>query len=341
MSKAVIQVMTFVLLVCASCIRVSASSQYNVTMVLWDGCEAVCTGLNDALNNSPYDIQLQLLNAHGDANNLASIKAQINEERPDAVVTWGTKTTIEIAGRKHDTKGVDNSIPVIFTQVSDPITSDIIDDFSHTGRRNITGVYSRVPEVVNINAIKQYMPNFNVLGVLFEPSAENSLNKVKELKALSEQHGFKLVSVPLDSNAEPMQAIEQGIQTFKQQDVDFIYLGSSTYLEKHGAILIDCALKASLPIITPYENMVHDSHALMSIAANDYEVGKVAALQIDTLFSSDTTAGELPVLRVEDFAYTVNINIAKVLNLYPPMSLLKIIEITPPVEENLSLGDVD
>ncbi|MEZ9630402.1 hypothetical protein AB4304_12980 [Vibrio breoganii] len=56
MSKAVIQVMTFVLLACISCIRVSASSQYNVTMVLWDGCEAVCNGLNDALNNSPYDI---------------------------------------------------------------------------------------------------------------------------------------------------------------------------------------------------------------------------------------------------------------------------------------------
>ncbi|GEA58871.1 ABC transporter substrate-binding protein [Vibrio comitans] len=341
MIKAMIQIFVFALLVCATSMRVNASNQYTVTMVLWDGCEAVCNGLNDALQDSAYNIQFQLLNARGDANNLAAIRAQINEEKPDAVVTWGTKTTIEIAGRTNSKSGVDSSIPVIFTQVSDPIASDIIHDFQHTGRPNITGVHSRVPEVVNISAIKQYMPNFKVLGVLFEPGAENSINKVKELKALSEQHGFNLVSVPLDLNAEPIKAIDHGVQKLKKHGVDFIYLGSSTYLEKHGAILIDCALKASLPIITPYENMVHDSHALMSIAANDYEVGKIAALQIEKLFSTDTQAGQLPVLQVEDFAYTVNINIAKVLNLYPPMSLLKIIEITPPIEENLSLGDLN
>ncbi|GAB7219924.1 ABC transporter substrate binding protein [Vibrio comitans] len=341
MIKAGIQIIAFTLLLCSTGVRVNASNQYTVTMVLWDGCEAVCNGLNDALQDSTYSIQLQLLDAKGDANNLVTIRTQINEEKPDAVVTWGTKTTIEIAGRKNDTNGVDSSIPVIFTQVSDPIASDIIHDFSNTGRTNVTGVYSRVPEVVNISAIKQYMPNFKVLGVLFEPGAENSTNKVKELKALSEQHGFKLVAVPLDFQQQPMKSIEHGIQNLKQQGVDFIYLGSSTYLEKHGAILIDCALKASLPIITPYESMVHDSHALMSIAANDYDVGKIAALQIEKLFSTATQAGELPVLQVEDFAYTVNINIAKVLNLYPPMSLLKIIEITPPIEENLSLGDLN
>src|SRR5262249_47161165 len=128
-----------------------------------------------------------------------------------------------------------NEIPVVFTTVADPIGTKIIVSYEATGRANVTGTRNRVPEAVNIKSIRRYMPTFDHLGVLYDTNEPNSIRKVEELKGLNDQLHFKLDAVPLDANADGtprVESIKPKMDALKAAGVQFVYLGSSTFLEK-------------------------------------------------------------------------------------------------------------
>ena len=76
--------------------------------------------------------------------------------KADVVLTWGTSTTLGIVGTLDDVNDNRflNKIPVVFTLVSDPLRSRIIQSYENTGRENITGTRNRVPESLNINIMR-------------------------------------------------------------------------------------------------------------------------------------------------------------------------------------------
>lgn len=63
--------------------------------------------------------------------------------------------------------------------VADPVRAKIIASYQSTQRENVTGVRNRVPEQTNIKAIKAFAPEFQHLGVLYNPAEANSKLKVK------------------------------------------------------------------------------------------------------------------------------------------------------------------
>lgn len=175
------------------------------------------------------------------------------------------------------------------------------------------------------------MPTFDHLGILYEAQTPNSVGKVEEVRELSIPLGFKLEAIPLgtlaDGSPDPA-AIEGAIAALKAKGVQFIYLGSSAFLEKNSDQFTRAAVSAGLPVLTPYEHMVSSSQALMSIAARDYDVGTLAGEQVRRILVEKAVPGELPVLAMENFAYLVNMRVAKALNLYPPVELLQFVEKT-------------
>lgn len=112
----------------------------------------------------------------------------------------------------------------------------------------------------------------------------------------------------------------------KAEGVQFIYLGSSAFLEKQTEAFTGAAVAAGLPVLTPYERMVTDSQALMSVAARDCDVGRLAARQAERILFEGERPGDLPVLAMEEFAYVVNMRVAKALGLYPPVDFLQFVE---------------
>jgi len=249
----------------------------------------------------------------------------------DLVLTWGTKTTLGVLGRladRNDPKYL-NEIPVVFTVVADPVGSGIIESYERTGRGEATGTRNRVPETVIVKSIRRYMPSFDHLGMLYEPGTPNSAGKVEEVKALTGELAFTLDAVALgtlaDGSPDP-DTIEPGIAQLKSKGAQFIYLGSSAFLEKQSDRFTAAALAAGIPVLTPYEHMVSNSQALMSVAARDYDVGKLAGEQVRRILVEGKRAGDIPVLAIDEFAYLVNMKVAKALNLYPPIEFLQFVE---------------
>jgi len=308
-----------------------AQAAAKIGMVVWIGCEDVCQGVKDYVAENIPDSEVIVYDAAQDTTKLPGFVEQMRADNVDLAITWGTKVTLGIVGTlaDRDDPRYLNDIPVVFTVVADPVGSNIIESYEQTGRDNVTGTRNRVPETVNIKSIRRYMPDFDHLGILYNPAEPNSVLKVEEIEALTETLGFELDAVPLsllDDGAPDPDSIEPGIAALKESGVQFIYLGSSAFLEEQTDRFTGAAVAAGLPVLTPYEHMVIESEALMSVAARDYDVGQLAGVQAKKILVDGMRPGDIPVLAMEEFAYLVNMKVAGKLNLYPPIEFLQFVE---------------
>src|SRR3546814_20110455 len=88
---------------------------------------------------------------------------------------------------------------------ADPVGASIVESLEHTGRPNLTGTYNRVPEAVNIETIRTYLPSFKRVRLLYTSDEETSVLQGDELAALTDEMDLELIAreIPLGDDGEP------------------------------------------------------------------------------------------------------------------------------------------
>jgi putative ABC transport system substrate-binding protein len=81
-----------------------------------------------------------------------------------------------------------------------------------------------------------------------------------------------------------------------------------------------------IAVVSPYEELVREHQALLSIAARPEDVGRLAAQQALKILRDGATPGDLPIVRATDFAYVVNMEVARKLGRFPPFAFLQVAE---------------
>jgi len=193
----------------------------------------------------------------------------------------------------------------------------------------VTGTFNRVPEAVNIKTIRSYKPSFKRLGLLYNANEPNSTLMRDEITALTKEMDFELVAIELELGSDGRPRVDDipvKVAALKDAGVDFIYLGSSSFLDTNRDVFTGAAVKLGLPVLSPYERLVRDSEALFSIAARYFDVGRLAGTQARKILVDGMVPGDIPVARMTDFAYVVNMEVARKLNLFPPVTILQFAE---------------
>jgi len=317
------------LTVCA--VMPASAARYTILIAVWRGCEEACRGFQDYLKERRIDAEFIVRDAAQNADALPGIIAEARARKVDLMLTWGSSVTRGVAGRVADAndRGAERTIPKVFTMVADPVGLGVVKGLEQTGRADLTGTYNRVPEEVNIQTMRAYLPSFRRLGLLYNSNEKNSLLKRDEIARLAHAKGFELVALelPLGGDGRPQVAdIAPRMAALKAAGVDFVYVGSSSFLRENPEAVTGAALKNGLPLLSPYEGMVRDSRALISVAARYYDVGRLAGVQAEKILVQGMRPGELPVLRMKDFAVVVNMGVARELKRFPPLDLLRIAE---------------
>jgi len=327
---------SFFLMLCSLTMILATQSAYSqsdkklIYAVFWRGCEELCDGLKDYVaNNIPADIVIR--DADRDKSKLPGFLAEARSMKADIILTWGTSVTLGIAGTLDELNNpqFNNTIAQVFTGVADPVGARIITSLEKTGRNNVTGTFNRVPEAVNIATIRSYRPTFKRLGLLYNKNEPNSVLKKDELLTLAKKMNFEITAIELElgTNGKPNSSdIPVKLAKLKEANVDFIYLGSSSFLDVNRDIFTGSAVELGIPILSPYERLVRNSHALLSISARYYEIGILAGKQIAKILVEGKNPGDLPVARMTDFAYVINMDVARKLNLFPPVEILQFAE---------------
>jgi putative ABC transport system substrate-binding protein len=168
------------------------------------------------------------------------------------------------------------------------------------------------------------------LGVINVPDELNSVINTERLRDLSTEMGFDLLSLEYNlgdgEEADPAQ-IPALMQALKDQGADAVYVGSSSFNLQHRDAFTRAAVDVGLPVFAAYEQMVRQSDGLMAVASSYVNVGKLAGRQAFRLLFEGQVPDSLGVTQLDRYSIFINMRVARELDVYPPIQLLRIAEI--------------
>lgn len=303
---------------------------YRIMMVLWRGCEDACRGFQDYIRSQAIPVELLMRDVKQDPGEFPNLVAEARALKVDLVVTWGTTVTLGIVGQyDHVNPSINlNDIPVLFMIVTDPVQAHVVASLDKPGR-NVSGTLFLVPEDVQLRAIRSYFP-FKKIGTIYNTNEVNAVLSVDKIRAAASQQGIEVVArtVPNAADGEPIAESLPGlIDELAKAGVDLIYVGSSSFIVLQRDVFTNAALKHHIPVAVAGEVAVVDSNALLGLVSRYYDVGKLTARQAERILVDRKSPSDIPIESLSRFSLIVNMAVARELGLYPPMSLINIVDV--------------
>jgi putative ABC transport system substrate-binding protein len=230
--------------------------------------------------------------------------------KPDVLVVQTTPAT---AATQADT----HTIPIVFTNVSDPVGSRFIASLAHPGG-NITGVLLYEEGVVSkwLALLKEIAPHLTRVALLGNPTATpfNYFRRAAESAAPS--LAMELVATPFSADAN----LERIIKVFAAEpNGGLLFLPDPTTLSRRE-LIVALAAQYRLPAVYPARPFV-DAGGLMSYFTDVTEAARLSATYVNRILRGANPA-ELPVQAPTKYETIVNLKTAKAIGLDVPPSLL-------------------
>jgi putative ABC transport system substrate-binding protein len=296
----------------------------RIAMLLWRGCEELCEGFKSWFERRRLPVEFAVRDAMQDRRRLAELVGEVRDGEWDLVLTWGTTVSLTALGTL-SAPAEPLGAPVVFANVTDPVGAGLVIGSEGSGRSGTAGSMSVAPDDVQIKAIRRYRP-MRRLGVAYNTDEPNSVNSVGRLRALAGPMEFELVEVPIPADAagrpDPA-AIPEVIGRLAEARVDFVYIGSSSFLLSNVVAFTEAAVAAGLPVAAAGEIPIRQGTGLLGVVSPNFVVGLLAGSQAEKILFGGARAEDLPVSSLKDYAYLINIDTAKRLHLLPPMALLR------------------
>jgi putative ABC transport system substrate-binding protein len=306
------------------------SKPFRITMVVFRGCEDACMGFKDYWVENKIPVEIEILDAKTNTQLLPDFVKHVKANKPDLLVTWGTTVSLAMLGT---TDNVDpakhvTEVPALFMIASTPVGSKLVSSLTAPGR-NVSGTLYIVPVETQLNVARLYMP-YKRIGFILNPTEDNSKVIQAELEAAQSKFNFELVSrvVPLNASSKPDAAsLPRLIDELVQDKVDLLYFAPDTFLLLNRNVITKHALKQKLPVLAVSELVVLESDALFGVVNRYTTVGQLTAAKAEMILVKKIEPKNIPIVAPPGFSLIVNMRVAKELQRYPPIRVVKIAEI--------------
>ncbi|MDA9556434.1 ABC transporter substrate-binding protein [Vibrio sp.] len=302
--------------------------QKTVALLLWRGITDAERGFMDYLNRTG-NVKFVYLDAEKDKNKLnANIKA-LNTIQPDLVYTFGTTVTRTLIGTEYNPTefSLNGSTPSVFSIVTDPVGSKLVGD-KNEHSRNFTGVSHIVPHTVQLKAIKQ-LNHVKKIGVLFNPQEDNSVITANKLHLNSFKHKMRVHLYPFSiTDGKPdISSLQSNLKRMKEDNIDLVYLPPDSFVISNSKVIVSQIHDANLMTFSATESPIRKNNALLGIVSRYYNVGQFAGYKAKQILFDHINVKDIPIEAMSEYSYIVNMNAAKKLDYYPPVSILKMSEL--------------
>ena len=313
----------------------SASSQdnkkeFHIVMVPWRGITDGERGFMDYLERRNIPVRYTILDCEKDQNRLPGFVEQIKILKPDLVYVFGTTGILGLAG-PHDNHPADkyiDDIPIVFNIVSVPVKSGLVPGLESSGR-NVTGASHIVPLPIQVKALQSLM-KLERLGAAFNPQEKNAVLAVEGLDELGKQEGFEVIEAPFEigpddkPNVETIPAVIAKLAAAKPQ---FIYLPSDSFLVANSKKVIEEINRWKIPSFSATEVPIKKAGALTGLVSRYYNVGQLAGYKAEQILIDKIPPKDIPMETLSRFSFMLNLKTAHLLEFYPPLSVLKFVEV--------------
>lgn len=256
----------------------------------------------------------------------------VRAQAPDLIYTWGTATTVAVAGT-FDVPRISDT-PIVFAVVADPLRSGLVKNLLEPSR-NITGTSHLAPISVQMTAMREYK-GFETIGVVFNPIELNTKYMLEDLLIQAKKMGVKVVSLPVDvieKNIPDPKSISKKILEVKSLGAQWLYLGPDTFVGfTHRKTTTSESLKANLPVFTANESAIRDADSLFGLFSPVESMARFTALKASQILLKEKNVSSIPIETLQRFSILINMCAAKKLGMYPPLGLLNYADVRLPAK---------
>ncbi len=172
--------------------------QYNDAPISEECRDGIVKGLAESGLKEGTDYNLNIINAQGDLATLNNIIDEAQSSHYDLIFSTSTPTLQTIVKKIKDT-------PVVFSLVADPVVAGAGTSFTNH-QSNITGISTLGDYEGMAKLLKEIMPGAKTIGTLYTPGEANSVKNKEVMEMYAKKAGLDLVTVPVNSSAETMDA---------------------------------------------------------------------------------------------------------------------------------------
>lgn len=228
-----------------------------------------------------------------------AVYSQINQEKPDIVVTLGTKAS-KLAKEKI------KDIPVVFCMVFKP---------QEIAGSNITGVSIEISAEIKLQGLKRILPEAKDIGVIYSTRSTQAYEEVSEV---CRKMGFKLLEKRIDSEREFSQALQD---ISRQIDCFMMLPDSKIYSPISVKHLLLESLRKEFPVVG-LSSVYTQAGALFSFECDYNNLGRQAAKMALKILNNERPTDIKPSMP-RKMNLSLNLATAKRLGIEIPSQIIK------------------
>jgi putative ABC transport system substrate-binding protein len=271
--------------------------------------EAFVQGLRNLGYVEGKNVAFEFRASGGKSERSSELAVELARLRVDVIVAAG-------AGAIRAAKNATSTIPIVMSEVNDPITLGFVASLAHPGG-NITGLSNLSPELSGkrLELLKELIPKASRVALLsYRGVAMRTSIKETELAAQSLHLQLQLLEV-----AGPDE-LESAFEAAKKQRAEALMQIQAAALSPHQHRIIDLATKYRLPAL--YVNRTDvDAGGLVSYGPDPADVSRRVASIVDKILKGRKPS-DLPVEQPKKFELVINLKAAKQIGLTIPPNVL-------------------
>ena len=249
------------------------------------------------------NVSFDIRTASGDYTKLDTEAGSLVSVSADVIVAVGTPALIAI---RQYTK----TIPVVFTQVSDPVGQRLIDSLARPGG-NITGLanFEFVSGSKWIELLPELDSRISHVTLITNPANENTAQFVKAITAAGDT---KKVAVRVASVRDAAD-IQDAIENSSKRPRGGLIIFPDSLLINHRELIVELAARYRLPAVYPFR-IFSEVGGLLSYGPNFPAIFRRTAEYVDKILKG-TKPADLPVEAPSKLELVINLKTAQALDL--------------------------
>ena len=277
---------------------------------------AVVQGLEQLGWTAGHNVQIDYRWGGGDVDRYRRHAAELVALAPDVIVASG-------GGVVGPLRQATRSIPIVFTQVSDPVGAGFVDSLARPGG-NATG-FTQFEYGISakwLELLKQIAPRLGRAAVLRDPAIAAGLGQWGAIQAAAPSLRVELRPIDVLDPGE----IERAVTAFARELNAGLIVTTSGLAIRHRELIVSVAARYRLPAIYPYRFFA-TAGGLISYGPDTIDPHRRAAGYVDRILRGEKPA-DLPVQAPTKYELVINLKTAKALGLeVPPMLLARADEV--------------
>jgi putative ABC transport system substrate-binding protein len=244
----------------------------------------------------------------GNSEQIKKLVAELVRSAPDAIIATSDPAISQL-------RSLTSTIPIIFTQTSEPVESGIVASLARPGG-NMTGFQNFEPAIGGkwLEVLKEVAPGLKNAGAVLSRDAAAHIQFLQSAQTVAPSLGITVTAVDVQGE------LERPITAYAEQPDRGLLVFPHPKTIANRRLINSLAVRHRSPAVYPYRYFANDG-GLITYGPDQLDQWRGAAIYLDRILKGENPA-RLPVQTPTKYELAINLKAAKAIGLTVPPGLL-------------------